>query len=234
MQAAQQGKTPVVPLAQQAKEQAEGRIDDQARAASAQGAGGVAAQGAGGAAPLSEEDKQKVRQAINQMDDFDWNTFKQMTMKDLLNNEEQKKIIEERLKNTPLSLDGLLVDGYVRQMIPIIPGKFEPTFQSIGGDEELACKRLIVVDAKSLDVGEQYLLDKHAFMVLTCGLFAVNQKPLGNHRDVDGKFNDELFWQKFNMVLRFPLHMLASLSINFFWFDVRVRRLFVAESLGNG
>jgi hypothetical protein len=153
-------------------------------------------------------------------------------MKDLLNNPEQRKIIEDRLE--PLSLDKLVVDGYVRQTVPIVPDKFVPVFQSIGADEELACKRLIVADAKSLDVNEQYLMDKHAFMVLACGLHAVNGKPLPSHRDAEGNFDDQLFWKKFSMVLRFPLHMMASLSINFFWFDVRVRKLFVAETLGNG
>ena len=138
------------------------------------------------------------------------------------------------MKDTPLSLDDLIVNGYVRQRIPIVIGKFEPTFQSLGGDEELACKRLIVSDAKSLDVSEQYLLDKHAFMVLCCGLHAINKTVLPSHRNQNGQFDDALFWAKFNQVIRFPLHMLASLSINFFWFDVSVRKLFVAESLGNG
>lgn len=233
LQALQQGQQPAPSLEQQAKDQAEGRITAQAQAAAAAGAGGVvAAGGAGGVEQLTEEDRQKVKKAIDQMDDFDWNTFKQMTMKDILNNEEQRKLIEGRLE--PLSLDGLLVDGYVRQLVPIVPQRFEPMFQSIGGDEELACKRLIVADAKALDVNEQYLMDKHAFMVLTCGLHAVNGKPLPSHRDAEGNFDDKLFWQKFSRVLRYPLHMLASLSINFFWFDVRVRKLFVAETLGNG
>lgn len=234
IQAAQTGQPVPVPLAQQEKEQAEGRLNDEAKAASLAGAGGVAAAGAGGAEQLSDEDKKKVRQALDQMDNFDWNTFKQMTMKDILNNEDQKKIIDQRLEKTPLSLDALVMDGYVRQRIPIKPGKFEPTFQSIGGDEELACKRLIISDARTLNVDEQYLLDKHSFMVLCCGLHSINSQILPAHRNQAGEFDDAMFWAKFNLVIRYPLHMLASLLINFFWFDVRVRKLFVADALGNG
>lgn len=234
IQAAQAGQPVPVPLEQQQKEQAEGRLNDEAKAASLAGAGGVAAQGGGGAEQLSEEDKKKVVHAIDQMDSFDWNTFKQMTMKDLLNNEEQKKIIEERLKATPLSLDELIVNGYVTQRIPIRPGKFEPTFRSIGGDEELACKRLIISDAKKLDVNDQYLLDKHAFMVVCCGLYSINGTVLPTHRNEAGEFDDTKFWEKFNLVIRYPLHMLASLCVHFFWFDIRVRKLFVADALGNG
>ena len=44
----------------------------------------------------------------------------------------------------------------------------------------------------------------------------------------------QVFLKKFNMVLRLPLHMLASIGVNTLWFDVRVRKLFVAEKLGNG
>lgn len=234
LQAAQAGEPVAVPFEQQQREQAEGRRVAQATADAAAGPAGAAARAVGGAEQLSDEDKQKVRRALDQMDDFDWNTFKQMTMKDILNNEDQKKIIEERLKATPLSLDSLIMDGHVKQRVPIIPGKFEPVFQSIGGDEELACKRLIIAESRTLDVSEQYLLDKHSFMVLCCGLYSIGSSPLPGHRDADGNFSDVLFWEKFKKVIRLPLHMLASLSINFFWFDVRVRSLFVADALGNG
>jgi hypothetical protein len=181
---------------------------------------------------LTEEDKQKVRQAINQMDQFDYNTFREMMMKDLLNNEEQRQIIEARV--TEMDLDDLIMKGFVRQVVPIIPGKFEPEFKSISGEEDLALKRLIISEAKGFDVDDKYVLDKYSIMSVACGLFALNKKPLPDHVDNTGAFSDELFWKKFNMIVRYPLHMLASLGINFFWFDVRVRKMFRAEKLGNG
>ena len=48
------------------------------------------------------------------------------------------------------------------------------------------------------------------------------------------ELDEDAFWKKFEYVARFPFHMLASLGVNYFWFDVRVRKLFVAEKLGNG
>lgn len=234
VQALQQGQAPGVPLEQQARDQAEGRVQDEATAAAQAGVAGGAARIAGGPEQLTDEDRKKVKQAIDQMDDFDWNTFKQMTIKDLLNNEEQKKIIEERLKDKPLSLDSLIVDGYVRQRVPIKVGSFEPTFQSLGGDEDLALKRLVILEAKNLDTSEQYLQDKFSFMQLCCGIHQINNVVLPSHRDEDGNFDDKKFWEKFNKVIKYPLHMLASLSIHFFWFDVRVRTLFVADKLAFG
>lgn len=234
VQAVQQGQTPGVPLEQQAKDQEAGRVNAAATADAAAGTAGGAARIGGGAEQLTEEDRRRVKQAIDQMDDFDWNTFKQMTIKDLLNNEEQKKIVEERLKDKPLALDSLLVDGHVRQRVPIVVGRFEPTFQSLGGDEDLALKRMLVLEAKNLDTGEQYLTDKFSFMQLCCGIHSINNIILPAHRDEAGNFDDVKFWEKFNKVIKYPLHMLASLSIHFFWFDVRVRSLFVADRLSFG
>jgi hypothetical protein len=234
VQALQQGKPVGVPLEQQAKDQEAGRVNDEATAAATAGAAGSVANIGGGAEQLTDEDRKKIKQAIDQMDDFDWNTFKQMTMKDLLNNDEQKKIIEERLKDKPLSLDELVVNSFVRQRVPIIIGKFEPTFQSLGGDEDLACKRMLVLEAKTLDTSEQYLTDKFSFMQLCCGIYSINNTILPSHRDEAGNFDDKKFWEKFNKVIKYPLHMLASLSIHFFWFDVRVRSLFVADRLSFG
>lgn len=182
--------------------------------------------------PLNDEDKQKVRAAINNMDEFDYNTFREMMMKDLLNNEEQKKIIEARVKE--MNVEDLVLTSFVRQVVPVIPGKFEPEFQSLSGEEDLALKRLIIGEAKGFDVDDKYILDKYSIMSVACGLYAVNKKPLPTHLNDAGKFDDEKFWAKFNMIVKYPLHMLASLGINFFWFDVRVRRLFRADSLGNG
>jgi len=71
-------------------------------------------------------------------------------------------------------------------------------------------------------------------MGVAAGLFAVNKKVLPSHLDKDGHFNDDLFLQKFNLVIKYPFHMLSSLGINFFWFDVRVRMLFKAEMVKNG
>lgn len=150
---------------------------------------------------------------------------------DLLQNDEQRKIIEERLP--PLDLSQLIMEGKVRQTVPIQPGIFEPTFQSLSAEEDLALKRLIISDANNLQVNDRYYLDKFSYMSVACGTYAINRAPLINHM-VNGVFDDEAFWKKFTQVSRLPIQMLASLGTNFLWFDMRVRKLFVAERLKNG
>lgn len=182
--------------------------------------------------PLSEADKKVIQESIQNMDEFQWDTFRQAMMKDLLNNEEQKAIIEARLE--PMNIEDLIMNMSVQQKVRIIPGKFEPTFSSVSGETDLAIKRLIMEDSKSLQVDDRYFLDKFALMSVCACLHSVNGKPLPLYVDGDGNFNDELFRKKFNTLLRYPMHMLASLGVNAFWFEVRVRSLFIAEKVGNG
>lgn len=219
----------------QTAEDPETQDNARAEAAASAGAGGAAArigQTDANTKPLTSDEKEKVNKAVQQMDDFDFHTFREMMMKDLLNNEEQKKLIESRLE--ALDITDLVMQGFVRQVVPIHPNKLEYEFQSVGGEEDLALKRLIVKEAAGFNVDDRYILDKYSIMSMAVGLHAVNKKPLPSHKDGTGKFDDDLFWVKYNMVQRLPLHMLASIGINFFWFDVRVRKLFVAEKLGNG
>lgn len=176
-----------------------------------------------------------VRKGMENLDAFDIDGFRTMMAEEMLNTEEQRKLIEERLQ--PLSIGDLVMQGYVQQIIPIVPGSFEPELRSLSSEEDLACKRLIVGEAKGLDVqADRYLLDKYAIMGMTCALVKVHRTlpPLPSHLGEDGNFRDELFWVKFNKVCKLPLPMISSLGVHYFWFDVRVRKLFRVERLKNG
>jgi hypothetical protein len=187
-----------------------------------------------GNAPTSgpKPDTESAEERLKKLDDFDFNTLRDMMMKDIINNEDQRKIIEARC--TPMTIDDILTKGYVTQRVPIIPNKFEPAFTSLTGEDDLALKRLVMKESQGIEVSERYLLDKFSLMTLAAGLFSVNSNPMPDFRDDKGHFNEDMFWEKFNRVIRFPFHMLASIGVNYFWFDIRVRKLFVAEQLGNG
>lgn len=211
--------------------------DSKVEAESASSAAGAAARvgnapGDDNIKPISEEDREKVQKSLEKMDDFDFNTFREMMMKDILNNEEQRKIVEARL--TPMDITDIIMHGRVFQTVPIIPGKYEPEFQSVSGEEDLALKRLIMLEQKSISAPDRYLLDKYSLMGVAAGVRSINKKPLPDHLDSNGNFSDELFLKKFTLVLKLPFHMLSSLGINFFWFDVRVRMLFQAQAIKNG
>jgi hypothetical protein len=181
--------------------------------------------------PLTEEERSKLKSAIDRMDEFDFDSFRQSMMKDILNNPDQQKIIEAKLK--PLDITDMIVNGYVTQDVPIVAG-LTFTFRSMSGLEDLEIKRLIMEESKSLEVSERYLLDKYAFMSMTIGLTSINNKPFGDVYDQSGEFNDDKFKAKFKKIIRLPLHMLASIGLNQMWFEQRARKLYVAEKVGNG
>jgi hypothetical protein len=184
------------------------------------------------AAPLSDADREKLREAVKDMDEYDFDQWRQATMKDMLNNEEQKRIVEERLK--PMDIGDLITNYFVVQRVPIRPGQFEVDLRSTDAETDLALKRLIMEDSKSLEVSDRYYLDKFSLMSVTAMLHAINGKQFPDYHDQHGDFDDDKFRSKLNKVLKLPLHMLASIGVHAMWFDMRVRQLFVAEKLGNG
>jgi len=182
--------------------------------------------------PLTEEEKKQAQAALDDMDEFQFDSLRQAVMKDMLNNREQKGIIEARLK--PMDVGDLVLQGYLIQDVPIIPGKFEVAFRTTEGDTDLAIKRIIMEDAKSLEVSERYYLDKFSLMSMAALLYSINKKPLPDQYNEHGLFDDDKFRKKFQMVSRYPFHMLASIGVHAMWFEERVRSLFVMEKVGNG
>lgn len=180
---------------------------------------------------LSETDKEKLKSEIEKLDDFDYDQFKQTLMRDILNNDSQRKIIESRLQ--PMDIGDLITQGFIIQRVPIRPG-FTVDFKSMDGATDLALKRLIMEDQKSLEVSERYHLDTFGLMSIAAVIHKINSTVFGEYVDEHGNFSDEKFRARYNKILKLPMPMLASLGANAFWFDIRVRKLFVAEELGNG
>lgn len=183
------------------------------------------------------EEQKKVEEAIEAMDSFDYDSLRQAMNRDVLNNPDQREIIEARCKS--LDIDDLILRNRVSQDVPVIidaNGKirFVVRYTSMTGDDDLALKRLIMTESKSVEVNDRYLLDKFAFMSLSCGLTAINNNTVPSHLNKEGEFDETEFWKKFHWVMKRPLHMLACIGVNHTWFEMRVRKLFVAEKLGNG
>lgn len=205
-----------------------------AEKAATEGPAGSAAQiaGPGAQGVTAEERDAAARAALKGMDDFDFNSFRELMMKDLLNNDDQRKIVEERL--SPLDLTRLIVEGRIAQKVPVRPGLYEPELQSLTGEDELALKRLLMLERKTMEAPDRYILDKYNVMTVACGIRSINNTIFPTHLGNDGTFDDDKFWEKFNKVLRLPFHMLASIGVHYYWFDMRVRKLFVADAIKNG
>lgn len=148
---------------------------------------------------------------------------------DQLATPELRESIESRCEE--MSLEQMLEEGEIRQEVPIVRNKFMPTFRTLSGEESLSIKRHMFGVAG----GDVYINELLSVYQLTAGLFAVNGSPLPTHLDDKKRFSKDLFLAKFKRVSSFPQSMLASLSINFMWFDQRSRKLFVdLDELKNG
>jgi hypothetical protein len=160
----------------------------------------------------------------------------------LLMHRKRRKEIESRLP--PLSIEDLLLHGEIRQKVSILPSKFEPTFRSSSGEEDLFVKRMASFEEEEDKKGERrlipineqlftdrYLMDRLALMNLTVGVYALNDRPLPDHLDEARVPQGPLFFAKSRMLCRQPSIILADLNINHFWFLDRVEKLLLSPDL---
>ena len=207
--------------------------DEQIRKDSEAGLGGAAARTASPMGSTNTKVTQEdLQRAASRMDQFDLNEFREMMLRDLINNEDQRKMVEDRL--APLSLNDLIMEGHVKQKVIIREGEYEPTFISFDAEEDLKLKELIAREMKTGEAADRYYLDKYSIMSIVLGTVALNGTSFGTHRDENNNFDEVRFWAKYNRMLKLPFHLMASLGVHWAWFDQRVRRLVQATNLKNG
>lgn len=173
---------------------------------------------------VDEVIEQKAEDELKENLGLDDQMFEELrAAKNELNTPELRKAIEDRCE--PLDVIQLIEEGEARQVVPIIREKFMPTFRTMSGQEDLELKRLAFKRSES----DIYLVDRFNLMQLTAGLYAVNDQVLPTHLTESGIIDPKeptAFWRKFKRVISYPIQMLASLSINYSWFDQRARGLF--------
>lgn len=175
--------------------------------------------------PKVEEEKaqESIFDLLNQ-DEFRANDIEK-----ILNNKERRIAIEGRC--TPMSFEDLLYKNEVSQRVPIRPGSFEPTFRSFTPEESLFVKKYI---ANEQAISDQYIMEKYNICLLTCSLSAINGNALPDHRKDDGSPDKELFEKKLKYIMKMSGYVTADLSVNYGWFDIRVRKLITSDGLKNG
>lgn len=138
---------------------------------------------------------------------------------DVLLNDELREAIESRCE--PLDLQDLVASGRARQVIPIVPGAFEVVFQTTNGEEDLFVKdRLLGMTGSAMSVQQRY-----ADMNLAMGLVSLcGTTPPSAY--VGGEISADAFDARVAWLRKLPVPLLASLHINYAWFERRTRKLF--------
>lgn len=147
----------------------------------------------------------------------------------VLNNKVRRKEIEARCE--PMKIEDLIMKDEVQQDVPIQPGKFIVRFRSATPQENLFVKKLMANETVESD---QYMLEKYGIMQLCLALVSINGVSVPSHLDENGTPQEKLFEKKLNMLLKKSAYVIADLGINFFWFDIRVRKLLNPDDLKNG
>lgn len=172
-----------------------------------------------------DEDLTTINQEIDEIDEvYETNEFGER-VRSLLGNKKRKELIENRCP--PMKFEDLLLNGSVQQKVPIIPGRFEPTFRSLQGDEDLEIKRMM----GKVRGPDQYIFDLFLVYQLTAGTYSINGKLLPDHLDKNGDFNEDLFLAKYKRMIKMGMPILADLSANFQWFLRRVQKLTVIDEI---
>ena len=175
-----------------------------------------------------DEEPTKDEESKKKSDDewWDWQE------NDPLSNKKRRKWIESRLK--AMAVEDLLMHGEVKQTVHIIPGKLAVVFRSASVDEDMEVKRMMF----GVQGTDLYISNRYSMMQLTTSLYSIvtpsGEDILPSHLDSDKNFNEDLFNKKFAHVKKWPTQFAQDLVNNYIWFDDRVKKLFVAEDLGNG
>jgi hypothetical protein len=158
--------------------------------------------------------------------------LEQFQLKEMLNTQEQRDIIEKRLEDYPIKLGHIYELGEFRQRVPIIPEEFEPEFRSITPEEDIQLKAMMSNEDPNMSI--RYLQDKYSVYQLVCGLRALNDREMAEHFTNHGGWDKKAFEEKGKTIMRMPVQAVISLVVHYQWFDDRCKKVFQVSDLKNG
>jgi hypothetical protein len=180
---------------------------------------------------LTQAEEKKEEEKKADADLFDMFDFQGRNEAErVLNNKKRRQEIEGRC--APMNLEDLILKDEVTQLVPVVPDKFEVTYRSMTPEENLYIKRYIAKNDQGQS--DQYVMEKFGILQLVCSVVAINGRAMPEFRKGSGEVDDKAFDAKLAMLLKKSGYVIADLGINYYWFDIRVRKLLNPDALGNG
>ena len=178
------------------------------------------------------------REALAESADLDVDLMLERMRSDVINNNEERKAVEARLKPMDLA-DGLLT-GEWRQHVPIQPGKLEVVFRTITPLENEEIRRHILGEILADERQSRWSGERYGFMQTVAAVHSINGQELPRHltnpdKGAAGrKFLWDVFAKKVDLFMAYPGPLIHALGTHAHWFDLRVRGLFSTTTLKNG
>jgi len=178
----------------------------------------------------------KLSDAMESTDDLDLDLFMQRMRQDLINNEDQRKIIAARVK--PMNLGDGIATGEFTQFVPIKPKTLEVLYRTVSPMEVEHIRRIVL----EMELRDERLanmtVDRFSLMQMVASVVSINGKPLPTHLRNPGtirvEFLEDPFMKKYAIISNYPGPFIHTLSTHSYWFDIRVRELFTMAELKNG
>lgn len=145
---------------------------------------------------------------------------------------DRRKLIESRLE--PLKVEDLIVNREIIQTIPVIQNKVSYTLRTFSEREHIWCLKHVY----NYPGSPKYSEELFNMFKITCSLMGMNSSLLPDHRKSPGKRDEEvdedLFNKKYGIIIGYPVQLIADISVQTWWFNERITKLFSIDSLKNG
>lgn len=179
-------------------------------------------------------DEEKAR--LSEMSDLDFDLMMSRVRSDVMNNAEERKATEARLK--PMDLTDGLLTGEFSQSVEIVPGKLVVMFRTITPFENEQIKRRVLEKIMEDEKYSAIHTENYGFMQVVAAVKQLNGREQPAHLKSVGSNSREFMWdvfdKKFELFRNYPGPLIQSLSVHANWFDLRVRALFTNAALKNG
>lgn len=163
---------------------------------------------------------------------------------DILATDARRKKIESRITDNKIDVQRIMTTGNFEQTVTLY-NDYKVTFRLIPkADDQFVngllwdkdfLKRAFDISSDSgfgySEKGAQFLVD---FMRLALAVESFNGKRLPSIRNEDNKLDKENFLLRMRELSRLPNIFVTDLSVNYYWFEQRIRRSVILEELKNG
>jgi hypothetical protein len=187
------------------------------------------------AARPQEGSQSQLGESLQEKDDLEMEYLLDRLKQDLINNDEQRDLIEKRVK--PMSLADGISSGEFKQLVPIHEA-LNVMYRSVSPMEIEHIRRLVLEMQLRDERLANLSVDRFSLMQTVASIVHINGEALPTHIKDPGtiraEFLDKPFLDKYAVIGGYPSPFIHTLSTHAYWFDLRVRKLFTMEALKNG
>jgi hypothetical protein len=181
--------------------------------------------------PPTETAAQRIADSV---DELELARISQRIQKDAINNEEERKAVEERIKarGYEMSIEDGLTTGIYTQIVPITD-TFTVHYRSLAPQENREIRLWLWNLADEDPRLENLLNEMYGMALIVAAVTQIQGHKLPEHfsREGENKFDHDVFTLKYGLLDTYPSPMIHAIGVHANWFDQRVRRLFTTENL---